>query len=218
MCGPSDEQKATAASESAFGNLMQSNYTKNSDLQSADLAKLNSVYSPIFQAGPDQGIGATEKANLMTQADQGVGRDYAKASQSLNMGLSARGGGNEVLPSGAANTMKEQLASAGSNEMATQESGVERYSQDVGRENWLTAGAGMKQLGQLYDPSAIASGANSATGSAYSMEHQNAMQASQQFSAYAGGVAALGKAATGGMATGFDMANAGAGQMVPVGG
>ena len=52
MCGPSSEQKATTASESAFGTLMQGHYADNFGKQSADLAQLNSVYSPIFSAGP----------------------------------------------------------------------------------------------------------------------------------------------------------------------
>ena len=131
------------------------------------------------------------------------------------MGLASRGGGNEYLPTGAANTQKEQLASAGANDLSQQQFGVEQYSQDVGRKNREQAGAGLQALSGDYNPNAIASGASSATGSAYDMEKQNSMQAYQQFDAIASGIGELGKAASGGVSAGAYAMNAASGIKPP---
>src|SRR6267142_486867 len=112
MCGPSPEQEAAASGQLSFSQLLQGNYGQRYDLQSKALSNLNNILTPIAQAGPDQGIGSRELTALNTQAGEQVGANYAKAAQSLNTGLAARGGGNEYLPTGGAATLRAQLASA----------------------------------------------------------------------------------------------------------
>ncbi len=139
-------------------------------------------------AGPSQaGWGAQQTAAVNTQIGQGVGQNYAKAAQSLNMGLAARGGGNEFLPNGAANTMKEQLAASGANEMSNQQLQATQANYAQGNKNWQEATGGLQALQGDYGAQALAGSAESSGNAAYSDAHQNAMQASQQFDAYASG-------------------------------
>src|SRR5260370_41312260 len=99
MCGPAPQDQRLAAQQTSLATTLAGNYNQYFANQSAVLGSLNSMLTPIAQAGPDQqGYGPRELAALNTATGEGIGADYAKASQALNTTLAARGGGNEFLP------------------------------------------------------------------------------------------------------------------------
>jgi hypothetical protein len=197
MCGSSSSEKQLGAQEQSFSSTLQSNYAKNFGAQSADLSALNNIFTPIAEAGPDQqGFGPQELAAMNTTAGEGVGQNYAKATQSLNAGLAARGGGNEVLPSGAETQLKAGLASAGANQMSQEQLGITKANYDQGRANFGNATAGLNALAEEYNPNQIASSANNANQSAFG----EADKINQQNNQWQSDIAGL---ATGGIKAGL---------------
>jgi len=108
ICGPSGQETAIAGQQQDLSTLLSSDFSQRFSQQSGVLQNLNSMLTPIAQAGPDQqGFGAQELAALNTQAGEGVGANYSKATQALQNTLAARGGGSEVLPTGARGALQE---------------------------------------------------------------------------------------------------------------
>src|SRR6266850_4933790 len=102
MCGPSSEEKGIAGQQQNLSTTLSSHFNERFGQQSQILQNLNNMLTPIAEAGPDQqGFGGQELAALNTQAGEGVGANYSKATQALQNTLAARGGGNEALPTGA---------------------------------------------------------------------------------------------------------------------
>lgn len=206
MCGASDQQKQIEGQTLSFSQLLSGNYAANYGAQSAILKNIGNILTPIAQAGPDQqGYGANELAALNTGAGETVGADYAKASQQLNNSLAARGGGSEVLPTGAEAALKGQLASAGANALSTKQTGITEANYEQGRQNWSNATAGLNALAQDYNPNAIAGEATQTASAAYGEAQQNAMQGFQQFTDIASGVSALAGAASQGATMGMNI-------------
>lgn len=210
MCGASDQQKQLESQTQSFATMLNSNYAANYGAQSSILKNIGNILTPIAQAGPDQqGFGANELAALNTRAGEGVGANYAKASQSLNNALAAQGGGNEALPTGASATLKGQLASAGANALSQQQTGITEANYEQGRQNWSNATAGLNALSQDYNPNQVASAASGAGSSAYGEAEQNAMQGYQQFDQIASGIGSLASAASAGATTGMNISEFG---------
>ena len=192
MCGPSSAQEGLANQASSFSTTLNQNYSKNFAAQSDILKSLTSMFQPIAAAGPDQqGFGPQELAALNTQSGEGVGANYAKASQALNTTLAARGGGNEVLPSGADAALRGSLASSAANELSSEQLGITRANYTQGRSNWGQATAGLNALAQEYNPNAIAGEATSAGSAAFGEQSQIQQMKNQKEMAIAGGVASL---------------------------
>ena len=192
ICGPSQQQEALAGQETAFSNLLQSNYNTNFGAQSAELQKLNNTFTPIAQAGPDQqGFGPQELAALNTQAGEGIAANYAKAQQSLNTNLSAQGGGNEFLPTGAQSQLKSSLATAGANELSNAQIGITEANYNQGRTNYNNATSGLNALAQEYNPNAIAGETTSANQGAFGEETKIQDMKNQEVASIAGGITSL---------------------------
>lgn len=192
MCGPSADQERIAGREDTFSSLLNSHYQKNFDAQSQILQQLTSMFTPIAQAGPDQqGFGPQELAALNTESGSGVGANYAKASQALNNTLAARGGGNEVLPTGSSAALRGQLASSAANELSQEQSAITRANYSQGRSNWSQATAGLNALAGEYNPEAIANSASSATQSAFGDATKVQEMKNQREMAIAGGITSL---------------------------
>lgn len=160
--------------------------------QSAVLANLRSLWTPIAQAGPDQqGFGANELAAITTGAREGVADQYAKASRALNTTLATRGGGSEVLPTGASAALRESLASAAANESARQQQAITTANYAQGRQNWREATAGLQALASQYNPSTFSGQASAANEAQFNMEKQINQERAQKMSSIIGGITGL---------------------------
>lgn len=191
---------------------MSADFAERYGKQSAVLQNLNNMLTPIAEAGPDQqGFGANELAALNTQAGEGVGANYAKASQALNNTLAARGGGSEVLPTGASAALKGTLASSAANELSREQTGITEANYGQGRQNWQHATAGLSALANQYDPTSFGSGAQKGFDSSFGMADKISQENNQKEAEIAGGITSLamdaatfGAGALGG--GGFDLA------------
>ena len=170
MCGPSDSQEQLAGQSSAVSQLMAGNYSQALGAQNADLQNLTRQYTPISEAGPNQGVGGAEYARMMTAADQNVGRDYDRRihpSPARRGHGGSRGGGNEFLPTGAAANQRTELAAAGANTLSAADMDVANRSQAIGENRWDTANKGLAQVAQMYDPNAAGKNALGAESGAF---------------------------------------------------
>jgi hypothetical protein len=192
MCGPTAGETAAATQESGLGSTLTASFAKNFGAQSDILSNLTNVLTPIAQAGPDQqGFGTQELAALNTQANQGIGQNYNKAAQALQGNLAARGGGNEVLPTGAEASLKGELASSAANQMSNAGLAITNANYAQGRQNWQAATSQLENVGQMENPLGFAGAASGATQAGYSMQSANSNMAAQQFGEIAGGISGL---------------------------
>lgn len=193
MCGPSKQQELTAGQQASLSSTLQANYNENFGKQSAILSNMMKIFTPISEAGPDQqGFGANELAALNTTAGEGVGANYAKASQALNNTLAARGGGSEVLPTGARAALKGSLASAAANELSRQQLGITEANYAQGRQNWSQANAGLLALSGQYNPNAVAGEATGANQAAFGEASKIQEMKNQKTADIIGGITSLG--------------------------
>jgi hypothetical protein len=166
--GPSSQQESLAAQEQSMSSVFNSAFQQYLGSQSQVLGNLGNILTPIAEAGPTQaGFGAQELAALNTQAQQGVGQNYNKASQALNLQESTRGGGNQLLPTGAANAQKENLAASAANQSSNLSSQITEANYAQGNKNWQAATSGLNALGQDYNPSSLGNLGVNETGQAF---------------------------------------------------
>lgn len=192
MCGPSSQEKGIAGQQSNLSLLLQDHFNERFGAQSQILQNLNSMLTPIAEAGPDQqGFGANELAALNTQAGEGVGRNYAKATSALQNTLAARGGGNVYLPTGARGALQGTLASSAAGELSQEQLGITRANYAQGRSNWQQATGGLQALAGQYDPTGFSGQAQHGFESAFGMEHTINQEQSQKEMAIASGISSL---------------------------
>lgn len=193
MCGPSEEQKQLAAKEDSFASMLQTNYGANFGAQSNILSQLTNIFTPIAEAGPDQtGWGPQETAAVNTQIGEGVAANYAKATQALNTSLAARGGGNEVLPTGSEAALKGGIATAAANQQSGEQLAATEANYAQGRQNFGNATSGLNALSQEYNPNAIAGQATTAQNAAFGQETKIQDMKNQEVADIAGGIVGLG--------------------------
>lgn len=184
--------------------MLQANYSQNFGAQSAALQNLNNIFTPIAEAGPNQqGFNAQQLAAYNTQIGEGVGQNYAKASQALNTQLASQGGGNEFLPSGAAGALKSNLATAAANQQSQEQLAVTQANYATGRQNWQQATAGLNALVGEYNPNAIAGQATGATQGAFQDQTKVQDMKNQEVASIVGGITGLATGGLSGIASGI---------------
>lgn len=193
MCGPSSSEEALAGQETMFSNLLMGEYSSRFGAQSKVLQNLDNLFTPIAEAGPDQqGMGPQELAALRTQSSEGTAAQYAKAERALGNQISAQGGGSAVLPSGASDTLKSQIASAAAAQQSSQDLAITEADYSLGRQNWEKATAGLNALSQEYNPGAIAGEAMNANQGAFGEQNQVQSMKNQEMADIVGGITSLG--------------------------
>lgn len=191
-CGPSGAEKRLAAKQEGLADTYSAAFRDYFGKQSAVLQNLNNIFTPIAQAGPDQqGFGSNELAALHTQATEGVGVNYAKATRALQTNLAARGGGGEVLPTGAAASLKGQLAAAAANQQSNADLAITNANYATGRQNWERATAGLEALGSQYNPSSFGQLASSGTQDAFKEQSQITQEQQAANASILGGITSL---------------------------
>ena len=193
MCGPSGTEQSIEGQEQSLSSLLSSDFSQRFAQQSETLQNISNMLTPIAEAGPDQqGFGANELAALSTSVGEGVGANYAKASQALNNTLAARGGGSEFLPRGASAALKGTLASSAANQMSKEQLGITEANYAQGRQNWQQATAGLNALAQDYNPGQFSGQAQKGFEDAFGMADTINQEKNQETASIIGGVTALG--------------------------
>lgn len=197
MCGASKEQKDIEKSQAAFYTTLTANYKTQFAESDAILKSLTSQFDPILKAGINQeGFSAPEKAALNTQATEGVATNYENAARAVNGQLAATGGGNEFLPSGAADALKYSVADASAKQQSAEQNQITEADYATGRQNFLSAASVLGGSTGVFNPTSGAANAATSGGSAAAQTANEISQANNSWMApVLGAAGALGGAA-----------------------
>lgn len=164
MCGASSGQKAIGQQQSNFFTTAQNTAQQILGAGSSVFKNLMATFQPIVAAGPNQkGFSLGEESNLKSQAITQTGAAYKNASQAVREQTAAQGGGNVVLPGGAAIGRNIDIANAGAQQTASELGQINEANYATGRENYKEAVAGEAGAPGVFNPAVSAE--NAATGS-----------------------------------------------------
>jgi hypothetical protein len=161
MCGASKEQKEISAEQTKFYKQLTDMTSQRFSGQNSIIKQLTDAYTPILNAGIHQeGFAGAEKAALNTQATEGVAGNYAQASKAISERQAAEGGGDSMLPSGAAEEEKQNIANAAEGQRSAEQQQITEANYATGRQNYLEAGKALGGVGVMEDPTGFAGAAN----------------------------------------------------------
>jgi hypothetical protein len=180
---------------------VQNNYATNFADQQNILSHINSVLSPVLEAGPSQtGFSPSELAALNTQAVNATGANYKNAAVALNSQLAGRGGGSSLPESGVDQQLKEGLASSAAGQLSNQELGITESDYATGRSNFQNAESAELAASGQYNPNATGSLANEVGQNAFQEADTINQESNQATADIAGGITSLASAGlSGGM-------------------
>ena len=179
--GPSQGEMTAAANTSKLEGMYSSDFATNYGEQQSALSDLNSMLNDLRTGQTGQGFSAQELSALNTQANEGVAQNYAKAQQSLNNTLAARGGGNEYLPTGGEDQLRATLASNAAQTMSQQQLGITEANYAQGRQNFLNAISGQEKEITDLNPTQYGQLASNANAADFSQQKTIASQKQQEF-------------------------------------
>jgi hypothetical protein len=180
-------QQGMQESKTAFGE------------QQGLLAQMEAVYSPILAKGPNQNAFAGEEETaLNAQAKEGTAANYTRAARAVGGQIAAQGGGDNPLPSGTGEQLKEEVAMSAAGEESREESQILESGYAAGEREFEQAGRGLAEAsGQLSPTSYENAATNSGSAAETTAKDINAEQNSW-IAPVLGAVGAIG----GGIATG----------------
>lgn len=162
MCA-SDTQTNLENEQASFYSTLQTQDTTEFGEDQGILNQIQSTYSPILAAGPNQyGFSTAETNDLNTQANEGVATDYANANKALQENNAAAGGGNTYLPSGVAEQQEGALDASAASQQATEQLQIQQAGYTQGQTNFNEATSALEGTAGLLNPDGTASVANTA--------------------------------------------------------
>lgn len=166
--GSSQQQNQVSNEQAAYYQTIQQQQAQAYSGQQAILDSLKQAWAPVLAAGPSQqGFSADQRNALNTQAIEGTGAEYQKASQAVRELQAARGGGNQVLPSGVDEQQQAQIASAAAGDQASKRLNIVNADYAAGRANFSDATSALAGAAGMYAPTSYASAANQAGQNAF---------------------------------------------------
>lgn len=140
MCGATSEQKQLQAAQIDFYKESVKEAETAFGESQAMLTSIKSIYDPILAKGINQkGFSDEERTNLDTQIKEGTASNFQKASRAANEQMATLGGGNNPMPTGGQEQLKEEVANAAATEESRQQSQVITADYAQGRENFVQA-------------------------------------------------------------------------------
>ena len=207
MCGPSRAEQQLQGQQQQFSETLMGNYATNFAQQQAVLAHLNSVLSPVVQAGPNQtGFSPSERAALNTEAIDTTGAAAANAERAIGTETAGRNDSGNLPESGVDQTLKAGVASAEAGKLASEQLGITEADYATGRQNFEGAVAGEEALAGQYNPVPTGGLASSTNLGAFKEASQITQENNQVAADIGGGLTSLaGGAASlaGGVFAGF---------------
>jgi len=200
MCGPSQAQQNLENQEASFSATLQQDYSQQFAEQQSILNNLNSVLSPIVNAGPNQqGYSSQELSALNTQAIESNAQGVNQAEAAAQSRENAAGGGTSFLPSGVNAQINAEIGSAAESNLSQEQLGITTNNYAQGRQNWQNALSGELNVSGQTNPLGYASAGSSANSSAFNEATQINQESNQAFSDILGGVTGIGTAVLGGI-------------------
>jgi hypothetical protein len=163
MCGPTAAQDNLENSQAEFYSTLQKQDVQQYGNEEGILGQLQSAYSPLLAAGPNQyGFSNAEDTTLNSQATEGVAQNYAAAKKALAENQAASGGGNTYLPSGVQSSETASLDSSAAALRSSEQLQIKQAGYQQGYQNFTAATGALESAGELANPNAYASSANTA--------------------------------------------------------
>lgn len=174
-CGPVSEAKGASQQEkdlnkqqAEFYKTMTADYEAQFAKQSAVIDAINKVAQPILAAGPGQyGFAPAEDTAYRTQASEGTAANYQAAKKAVGEQLATAGGGNEFLPSGAADQINAQVDTAAAADESNKALQITEAGYAKGAQNYAEAANMESQAAGLINPLGYSGAATSAGSSAF---------------------------------------------------
>ena len=167
MCGATGDQKTIQQEQidqyQQMIDLTKQQYANQQGIFKPMLDKLQ----PIFAAGPEQqGFAGPELDTLRAQSTEGTAENYSQAAKAVGEEIGASGG-DIAEPSGAADTLRAEIASSAAGEESKEQTQITEANYATGRENWQTAGEELMSIAAGENPLGYA-GATTGSGEAAS--------------------------------------------------
>ncbi len=194
----STAENNVANQQANFYQTLANDYSTQFKNQGNILSAISAAWSPILSAGINQqGYSPAELDALDTNVLDTNSQAYQNAQRATNAAIDSRGGGNEFLPSGAADQIDSQLAdqAAQSTALGLQNNTINDYN--TGRQNFLNASAALSGNAALYSPTSYAGSANNAGSAAFNSAN-TINQQNDTFGAIAGALGGIAGDALGG--------------------
>jgi type VI protein secretion system component VasK len=198
-CGPSVTEKNIQGSQQKFMQDLMANYNTNFAEQQQVLQHLNSVLSPIVQAGPNQtGFSPQERAALNTKAIDTTAAGAAQAERAVANETAGRSDSGNAGVAGNTAALEANVGSAAEGQLSNEELGITEADYATGRANFSNAVGAEEGVSGQFNPVATASAANTAGQTAFGEANTIQQQNSQEAADIAGGVTSLATGAIGG--------------------
>lgn len=199
MCGPTPEQTELQDQQiDAYQEANQLTQEQYADYK-AITGPLTAKFSSIFNQGPNQkGFSTAEENDLKAQTVEGTAENYSSASRAVNEKLAAEGGGDNPLPSGSQEQLKEEVAQSSAQEQSKEETGVDEADWNQGYQEWMSSAEGLQAIAAGASPVSYENAATGAGEGADAEANAIASEEDQWISAVGGAVGAVGAGWAGG--------------------
>lgn len=165
------------------------------------LKQMEAVYNPILAKGPNQkGFSAEEETTLNAQTVEGTAENYRAAAKAVNEQMAAQGGGDNPLPTGGQEQLKEEVAASAAGEQSREETQVQQADYAQGYDEFKQAGEALSVASGQLNPTSYMHEATSAGSAAETTAKDINTEQNSWMAPVFGAIGAVGGAvATGGM-------------------
>ena len=200
MSGPSSTQLQLQQEQADFyAQGMQESQTAFGEDQSL-LKQMEAVYSPILAKGPNTNAFAGAEQNALdAEAIQGTASNYTKAARAVGSEVAAQGGGDNPLPSGTGEQLKEEVAASAAGAESGEEEQILQAGYGEGEREFENAGQALSVASGQLNPTAYENSATSAGSAAEVTANQINQEENSWVAPVLGAVGSLGGLALGGM-------------------
>jgi hypothetical protein len=200
MSGPSATQIQLQQEQADFyaQGIQESNtaFSEDQDL----LKQMEAVYEPILAKGPNQNAFAgAEETALNAQATESTATNYSQAARAVGEQEAAQGGGNNPLPSGGAEQLKEEVATSAAGLQSQEEQQVLEAGYSAGEQEFEQAGNALSVASGQLNPTAYEGVATRAGSAAETTANQINQEENSWVAPVLGAVGSIGGGLAGGL-------------------
>ena len=196
MCGATGAQTQIQNEQIAYYQQMQQMTAEQYAAQQAIYGPMAKQFQSIFNAGPNQeGFSQAEKDTLNSQAVEGTAENYQQAARAVNQQLAAQGGGNDYMPSGGNDQLKQEVANSAAGNESQQETQIKMADYQQGYNEWQAAGEGLQAIAAGDNPLGYANATTNSGSAVANTANQIAQEDNSWFNAVLGAAGSLGSAA-----------------------
>jgi hypothetical protein len=173
MSGPSSQQLQLQDEQMQFYQQgMQESQTAFSEQQDL-LKQMEAIYNPILAKGPNtNAFAGSEQTALDAEVAQDTSGNYQRAARAVGENIAAEGGGDNPLPSGSGEQLKEEVALSSAQQQSAEENQILRAGYAEGEHQFENAGQALSVASGQLNPVAFESAATSSGSAAEQTAHQ----------------------------------------------